>query len=189
MDQFSGKNDEEIAKKVQSGDIDAFAALIERYEQKLTRYARKFFRDSDDVKDLVQETFIKAYSNIQGFDAERKFSPWIYRIAHNEFVNALKKKKSRDTVSIFDFDVFMPHLIAKETAEDRAKQNEIKTALDEYLGKIGLKYREPLLLFYFENLDYKEIADVLKIPASTVGVRLKRGREMLKNLIGAPEKF
>ncbi|TRZ64318.1 MAG: RNA polymerase sigma factor [Spirochaetia bacterium] len=187
MDQFVEKSDEQIASLVQNGDIDAFGALVERYEEKLKRYARKFFRDGDDAKDIIQETFIKAYSNIQGFDAERRFSPWIYRIAHNELVNALKKKKSKETVSLFDFDVFFPHLVAKETAEERAKHNEMKASLNQYLEKINLKYREPLVLYYFEDMDYKEIADVLEIPVSTVGVRLRRGKESLKKLIGSPE--
>lgn len=189
MDQFSEKNDEDIALLVQKGNIDAFGALVERYEEKLKRYARKFFQDADEIKDVLQETFVKAYSNIRMFDAKRRFSPWIYRIAHNELVNSLKKRKGRETLSIFDFDVFFPHLIAKETAEEKARANEIKLALDNYLEKINLKYREPLILYYFEDMDYKEIADVLAVPVSTVGVRLKRGKEMLKKMIGSPESI
>lgn len=189
MNQFLGSKDEEIAVFVQNGDIDAFGVLVERYEEKLKRYARKFFRDNGDIEDVIQETFIKAYSNIQGFDAERKFSPWIYRIAHNELVNALKKKKNKEAISLFDFDVFLPHLVAKETAEERARSNEMKSALDKYLGKINLKYREPLVLYYFEDMNYKEVADVLEIPVSTVGVRLKRGKETLKKLIGSSESI
>jgi len=189
MDQFAQTNDEQIALLVQKGDVDAFGALVERYEEKLKRYAKKFFRDNDEIKDVIQETFIKAYSNIQSFDTERKFSPWIYRIAHNELVNAFKKKKGKDTVSIFDFDVFFPHLIAKETADEKARTSEMKTELDLYLEKINLKYREPLVLYYFEDMDYKEIADVLNVPVSTVGVRLKRGKEALRKLIGSPESI
>jgi len=85
------ETDEAIALRVQGGDGEVFGELIERYQAKLSRYARKFLLDPDDAADIVQDIFIKSYQNIQSFDATRRFSPWIYRIAHNEFVNALKK--------------------------------------------------------------------------------------------------
>jgi len=90
--EISEKTDEEIALMVQQGDIQAFGMLVDRYERKIKRYAKKFISSAEDAKDLAQEVFMKAYANIQSFNAERRFSPWIYRIAHNEFVNALKKK-------------------------------------------------------------------------------------------------
>ena len=169
--------DEQIAKEVQGGNTAAFASLIDRYEEKLLRYGRRFLRDDDEVHDAVQEAFIKAYVNIQSFDVSRRFSPWIYRIAHNEFVNALKKKK--ESVSLSDFDTIFPHPIAKESADDIATASELRRLLDGGLTKLDAKYREPLVLYYFEDLDYKEIAEVLRIPVATVGVRLKRGREAL----------
>jgi RNA polymerase sigma-70 factor (ECF subfamily) len=157
---------------------------MERYEPKMTRYARRFLFDSDDAKDLVQDVFIKAYVNIKSFDTDRRFSPWLYRIAHNEFVNALKKRtKERGNISLFDFDVLFPHLSAKETADSPSRQHELKTMLERSLNEIPEKYREPLMLYYFEELDYKEIADVLRIPVSTVGVRLQRGKAMLKKKV------
>ena len=186
MDAREERTDEEIATQVQRGDVDAFRLLVERYEQKIGRYARRFLFDADEAKDLVQDVFIKAYVNIRGFDADRRFSPWLYRIAHNEFVNALKKKtKERANVSLFDFDVLFPSvkLTAKETADDAVRRHELKRALEGSLDRIPQKYREPLVLYYFEELDYKEIADVLRIPVSTVGVRLQRGKAMLKKLV------
>ena len=186
METRDERRDEDIAAEVQKGDIDAFRLLVERYEQKMSRYARRFLFDSDEAKDLVQEVFIKAYVNIQGFDVDRRFSPWLYRIAHNEFVNALKKKKrDRANISLFDLDVLLPslRLIAKETADGDFKQHELKKALDGFLDRIPQKYREPLVLYYFDEMDYKEIADVLNIPVSTVGVRLQRGKVMLKKFV------
>ncbi len=89
------ETDEMIASRVQAGDSEAFGELVERYQEKLLRYARKFLFDLDEARDPVQDVFIKAYQNIQSFDATRRFSPWIYRIAHNEFVNALKQRSAR----------------------------------------------------------------------------------------------
>lgn len=180
------ERDEAIAVRVQKGDAEAFQVLVERYDQKMSRYARRFLFDSDEAKDLVQDIFIKAYVNIRGFDVERRFSPWIYRIAHNEFVNALKKKKKeRANLSLFDFDVLFPHLqlTAKETADSDINRRELKEVLDGSLDKIPQKYKESLILYYFEDMDYKEIADVLHIPVSTVGIRLQRGKLMLKKLV------
>lgn len=174
--------DEEIASRVQKGDVDAFGALAKRYEEKMIRYARKFLFGGEDVKDVVQEVFIKAYVNIKSFDVRRKFSSWLYRIAHNEFINA-GKKKSRLPVFAFDLDSLFPHLTAKETADGDIERQEIKKVLDESLDKLDVKYREPLVLYYIEDFDYKEIADILQIPVSTVGVRLTRGKAMLKKII------
>ena len=92
--------DEEIARRVQEGDIESFGLLVGRYEAKITRYAGKFLLNGEDDKDLAQEVFIKAYVNIQSFDANRKFSSWLYRIAHNEFINAIRKR-SWSRFSIF----------------------------------------------------------------------------------------
>ncbi len=178
------KTDEQIAVAVQRGDAESFRILMERYEAKMSRYARRFLFQGDDVKDLVQEIFIKAYVNIKSFDADRRFSPWIYRIAHNEFVNAVKKKqKERENVSVFDFDILFPHLIAKETADGGMSHQELKTMLESSLDKLSPKYKEPLILYYFEEMDYKAIADILRIPVSTVGVRLQRGKAMLKKMV------
>ena len=179
------RKDEEIASLVQEGDVEAFRELVERYEPKISRYAKRFLFQGDDIKDLVQEVFIKAYVNIRSFDAERRFSPWIYRIAHNEFVNAVKRKqKERENVSLFNFDVLFPHLMAKETADGGMNQKELKRMIDKSLDRLGPKYKDPLILYYFEEMDYKAIADILRIPVSTVGVRLQRGKAMLKKLVG-----
>lgn len=177
--------DEAIAAKVQAGDGESFGLLMERYEAKLTRYARRFLLNGEDGPDVVQEVFIKAYVNIKSFNPAKRFSPWIYRIAHNEFINAIKKRqRSREMLlSFFEPDIFFPHPLAKESASGEAERANLRAELEKNLNKIGPKYREPLVLYYFEELDYREIADVLRIPAATVGVRLKRGREALKKIM------
>jgi RNA polymerase sigma-70 factor (ECF subfamily) len=176
-------NDEVIARRIQEGDVEAFALLMERYEKKITRYARKFLSHPDDVKDIVQDVFTKAYVNIKSFDSKRRFSPWVYRIAHNEFVNALKKKKS-EKISFIDFDLILPHRVAKETADGDVERMDARRMLDGYIGKMPAKYRESLVLYYFEEMSYREIADVLRLPVSTVGIRLQRGKSFLKKAIG-----
>lgn len=181
MGRTEEKSDEEIAGIVQSGDADAFGVLIDRYGAKMSRYARKFISNGDDIEDLVQEVFIKSYVNIQSFDIKRKFSPWLYRIAHNEFINALKKRK-RAALPLPEHEINQPGLIAKEKADKPTNENEIKKILNQCLSKLDLKYREPLVLYYFEEMGYREIADILRLPVSTVGVRLSRAKEKLKEI-------
>lgn len=175
------ERDEEIASKVQRGDTESFGILVERYEPKLMRYARKFLSDTEDMKDVLQNVFLKVYSNIQSFDTKRKFSPWIYRIAHNEFVNTLKKRKN-ERLRIFDLDTFLPYQTSSETADGEANGKDLKSTLNDCLDQIDTKYREPLVLYYFEEMNYKEIAEVLHIPVSTVGVRMMRGKKILKEV-------
>jgi RNA polymerase sigma-70 factor (ECF subfamily) len=169
---------------VQKGERDAFGVLVLRYQPKLSRYARKFLFRSDDSADLVQDIFIKAYTNIQGFDTSRRFSPWIYRIAHNIFVNAVRDgARDRANFSIFDADVLFPHPVAKELADDGAKREEVKRMIETSLDKLESKYREPLVLYYYEDLGYKEIAEILAVPVSTIATRIKRAKEMLKQSV------
>ena len=184
MPETSERTDEEIAVLVQKGDREAFRELVERYEPKLRRYAERFFFDRDRANDLLQDIFIKTYVNIKSFDSGRRFSPWIYRIAHNEFVNAIKKTKREASVSLFDFDILFPHPVAKETADGDTERGEIKSLIEQSLGQLDPKYRDPLVLYYLEEMNYKEIADVLRVPVSTVGIRLQRGKTALRKIVG-----
>jgi RNA polymerase sigma-70 factor (ECF subfamily) len=173
--------DEDIAGRVQKGETQWFAFLVERYEPKITRYARKFLFGHEDRQDLIQDIFIKAFTNIKSFDTSRKFSPWIYRIAHNEFINTIKKK-GRDYLTFFDTDTLLPQAVYEEEKSE-IDEVALKKMLDTSLDKIDSKYREPLVLYYYEELDYQAIADIMHIPISTVGVRLRRGKEALKKVV------
>lgn len=176
--------DEEIAQKVQRGDTDAFGILVERYEDKMLRYARRFLFGYEDGEDAVQGVFLRSYINIKQFDTTKKFSSWLYRIAHNEFINVIKKK-GKESLPLFEVDTLFPHLVAQEDSAKDFEQKELKEMLEKHLQKISPKYREILVLYYFEQLGYTEIAEILKIPPSTVGVRLKRAKDSLKKIISS----
>jgi RNA polymerase sigma-70 factor (ECF subfamily) len=171
--------DEQLAISVQNGDREAFGALVERYEAKLLRYGKKFLSTHEDIQDMVQDIFISAYKNIKSFDPKQKFSPWIYRIAHNAFVNGLRSK-IRNPLLLFDLDTLVSHPIYEDPAEKERELADMKKMIDIGLEKIPDKYREALILYYLEELSYQEIADVLHIPISTVGVRIRRGKEALR---------
>lgn len=178
---MTDQTDESIAAEVQNGNVHVFGILVERYETKLARYAKRFLFDYEDAEDVLQDVFIKAYTNIQGFDITRSFNSWIYRIAHNEFINAIKKR-GREPLSFFDPDTLFPHPTAPHQADHEVQAEELKVMLDECLNKLDAKYREPLILYYYEDMDYQAIADIMHIPSSTVGIRLKRGKESLQDV-------
>lgn len=176
--------DEEIAIRVQRGDIDAFGELVDRYEKKLHRYGTKFIARADDITDVVQDVFISVYRSIQGFDASLRFSPWIYRIAHNAFANHLRKNQ-HGPVDI-DFDTFLAHHVVDESAETERELKEIRAMIDTGLEKLSPKYREVLVLHYYEELSYKDMADVLQIPMGTMGIRMRRAKEALREALREP---
>lgn len=175
------KTDEEISELVQKGEIEKFEILVERYEEKIKRYAAKFISEKVDIEDVTQNIFLKTFENIQGFNLKRKFSTWLYAIAHNELVNFLKKKKKMP-LSLIELDTFLPYSLRDNSLKedfdfDLEKKKEI---LEKAIEELEIKYKEPLYLFYFENLSYSEISEILKIPLSTVGVRIKRAKEKIK---------
>ena len=173
------KTDEEVAALVQKGQKESFGILMDRYERKLFSYGRKFLTGQDNIEDVVQEVFIKTYQNIQSFDSSQKFSPWIYRIAHNTFVNALRKN-AKSPIRFFDFDTFVAHPVYEDAMPAEKEQQRLGKVIDQGLDKLSPEYREIIILYYIQNLSYKEIADILHVPIGTVSVRLLRAKKALK---------
>ena len=108
MEALSRKTDAELAELVQGKNEQAFGVLMNRYLPKLLRYGRKFLATDAPIEDVVQEVFIRVYQNIKSFDTTRPFSPWIYRIAHNLFANALRHD-SRHPLLTVDLDTLSAH--------------------------------------------------------------------------------
>lgn len=178
-DSYNTMSDEQLATLVQAGEEDAYGAIMDRYTAKLTRYGKRFLSRSENIEDIVQDVFIKTYQNIQSFDATRKFSSWIYRIAHNAFVNALRKQ-STEPVFVFDFDALVAHPAYENTVEERKEDEEMSVLLKKGIDGLPPAYREIITLYYFEELNYQEIADILEVPIGTVGIRLSRAKAILK---------
>ena len=175
--------DEEIAVAIQKGDKEKFGILMERYDKKLARYGSKFLARQEHIDDIVQDVFISTFQNIQSFDPSLKFSSWIYRIAHNAFVNGLKKQqKSPLLLPHFDLDILMSHEAYEDPAIEEKEYENMKKLIDIGLNELKPKYTEVIILHYLEDFSYKEISDILQIPTGTVGIRAKRGKEALKKI-------
>src|ERR1035437_7578603 len=135
------QTDEQVAALVQKGDKEAFGTLMDRYERKFFSYGRKFLTGQDNIEDVVQEVFIKTYQNIKSFDTSQKFSPWIYRIAHNTYVNALRKN-AKSPLRFFDFDTFTAHPVFEDTMPAEKEQRRVGKIIDQGLDKLSPEYRE-----------------------------------------------
>ena len=160
-------------------DPDHFLCLSKRYEDKLLRYILRISKFSrEDAEDVLQDVFIKTYYNLNGFDKELQFSSWIYRIAHNEAVSAIRKKVVRPTIAleVEDLERFGDAFDMTKDIDNSFDRKYI----DEALSKIDEKYREVLVLRFLDEKDYIEIADILKKPVSTVGNLILRGKKIFK---------
>jgi RNA polymerase sigma-70 factor (ECF subfamily) len=183
-------SDEQLAENVKAGNEAAFAEIMQRYEQKLTRYGNRFLagQREDVLRQAIQDIFIAVYQNIEGFDKNQRFSPWIYRIAHNTFVDVLRSR-TRQPLYGFDFDRLVSHPVEADSFAKEKENEELRVLLDRSLNVLPSAQREILVLYYFEELSYKEIADVLHVPLGTVGVRLARARTQLKKELPDSSNF
>ncbi len=176
MSETSRLTDEEIVEKVRSNDRDLYAVIIERYTDKLLRYATNLVHDQDKATHIVQDAFIKGYINLKGFDSRKKFSSWIYRIVHNEAMNTVKKfKKEVPIPDGFDFE-------SEEDIVKSFEQKETTTRVKKCLSFLPLIYSEPLVLYYFEDKSYQEISDILRLPMGTVATRMNRAKKLMKSV-------
>jgi len=183
------KSDGELVELAKA-DQEMFGALMEKYQKPLFWYVKRISRlGDDDVEDLLQEIFVKAYLNLNAYDSSLKFSSWIYRISHNHVVDNFRKISSRprivasednDWIKIVRDDIDLEKELAdKECAE------KIKMAIE----KMPLKYKEVLFLRFIEEKDYEEIMDILQKPKGTVATLIARGKKMIKDEIKRKQNF
>ena len=170
--------DEYLVEVVRSEDKQKYALLVRRYQDKLLRYVTMLIGNEQLATDVVQNTFIKAYRNLYGFNTKKKFSSWIYRIAHNEAINAIKKHKKEITLEDETWQTFKD----KQDVEAEFLVSENKKEVRSCLKKLKLDYREPLTLYYLDEYSYEEISDILRIPMDTVATRISRGKKYLAQI-------
>jgi RNA polymerase sigma-70 factor (ECF subfamily) len=168
-------------------DAEKFALIIERYEKKLMRYLNYFAGiHNSHAEDIFQETMIKVYRNLNGFNQNMSFSSWIYRIAHNEALNYLRKNRQQAAVSLEAEDeagaTLLQVLASEENVQMEAARKETAGKVREVLAHLRGDYREILILRYLEDYDYNEISYVLKKPLGTVGVLITRAKAAFKEL-------
>lgn len=176
MEDLKKLTDEELAHYVRTKNKEAYVEIMARYQEKLLRYATYLSHDEMKASDIVQNSFIKAFTYLNSFDKKKKFSTWIYRITHNEAMNEVVKFKNElPILEGVDF-------ASDENAELEYSNKQIQETIKVCLGEIPLIYSEPLELMYLEDKSYEEISDILRIPIGTVGTRINRAKKLMKKV-------
>ena len=172
------KSDEEIVKMALA-DQENFLFIIKRYKEKLFNYIRRITNmETEDAEDILQEVFIKVYLNLNDFDTSLKFSSWIYRITHNQVISQYRKLKARPEGTALKLDDKIIKTIAadldiKKDVDLKILRKNIFSAME----KLDRKYKEILVLKFFEEKSYQEISDIIKKPMGTVASLLSRAKE------------
>lgn len=176
IDLCISKTDEElIALALENQDY--FVCIMERYEKKLISYIIRISGYSkEDAEDILQEVFIKIYVNLNSFDDNLKFSSWVYRITHNEVINNYRKKKARPQCAMDLDDEFLNNLASDMKTDGHIDMQYLKDNVRRVIEKMEPKYREVLVLRFWEDKDYSEISDILKKPMGTVATLLSRAK-------------
>jgi RNA polymerase sigma-70 factor (ECF subfamily) len=174
-------DNEIVAKSLQ--DLNYFSCLYQRYEDELLRYIHRVSgADPDEAQDILQESFIKIWRNLNEFDPGMKLSSWIYRIVHNETVSHIRKKRSYGKDRTIDAELCR-NILSDESETHSYSEEDISRAL-ALLDNLQEKYKEVLILKFLESKSYEEISDILKIPLGTVAIRINRAKKAFRDMAG-----
>lgn len=198
----SEAGDAELVARAKAGELDAFEALTNRYEQRVYSLALRMLRQEQDAEDVTQQTFLSALENLGGFRGEAGFATWLLRIASHAALKVIRKRKGLNTVSLEEateeadgYDTIPhPEYIAdwRQSPERLVQNNEIQRLLDDALANLDEKHRLVFLLRDVEGLSVKETSEALGLSEANTKVRLLRARlqlrEQLTRTLGDPAR-
>jgi RNA polymerase sigma-70 factor (ECF subfamily) len=181
-------DDRTLVARILEGDRDRFTELVTRYEKRVVNYVYRITHRYEDAHDLTQEIFVKVYLALDRYDPKYQFSTWLFRIAQNSAIDALRKKGVSEVPLTRPGDHDEDDR-EREFADDgispyRALKNkQLGFAIDKAVGKLPPDYRELIQLRHFAELSYEEIASMKKLPLGTVKNKLFRARNLLKDAL------
>jgi RNA polymerase sigma-70 factor (ECF subfamily) len=162
-----------------AGDVDAFSSLVEAYQKPVYNLAYRLLGNSVEAEDAAQEAFIRAYTKLDTYDPSRKFSSWMLSIASHYCIDMLRRRRKKMT-SMDDLppmlDLSMPPSTQPEQIVVKGQNAE---AVQQLLNMLPDTYRTPVILRYWYDMSYKEIAQTMDVTVSTVKTRLHRARAKL----------
>ena len=175
--------DRELVDRVLEGDNTAFEYLFNIYRDAILRLFVQRMGGAYDADDLLQETFIKVYINIHRYSADYTFGQWVYTIARNTFIDFVRRRQ--DDLSIDDR--FYAPASSAPTPEESVINLQQRSQIEQYLDRLAPRYRQLILMRFFEEYSYEEIAAKLALPLGTVKTQIHRAREQMCRLIAAGE--
>ncbi|MCK9378976.1 MAG: sigma-70 family RNA polymerase sigma factor [Candidatus Moranbacteria bacterium] len=176
---YSAMDDNELVESSKSNP-EVFGELVLRYQERLFRFIRRIsYFCIEDIEDIVQETFIKAYRSLNIFDTDLKFSTWIYQIARNTTIDAIRKKHTRPQTVCLEQEDVIKFLRSDSDMQINLETKEQLKIMQGIINTLPHKYREVMILRFLEEKNYEEIMDIIQKPKGTVAALINRGRKML----------
>lgn len=175
-------DDAELLNRVQSGDRDAFAGLVNRHKDKLVNYLTVLVRDRGRAEELAQEVFLKLFVNVNRYQERGQFLPYLYRIATN-LVRSEERTRRRRELLLRAFSSNGNGHRPQRSPHAELLSMEIEERVGEAIAALPLRFRSPLTLREIEGWSYRDIADALNCREGTVRSRIHRGREQLRRLL------
>ena len=182
----TGFDESVLVAQAKAGDQNAFSELVRRYERKIYRLAKNITRNDEDAEDVLQDAFLKAYTHLDNFKGDSKFYTWIVRIAVNEALMRLRKRKTDRSVPLDEPVDLGEETVAREIAvwednpEQQYSQEEWRRILDEAVDELKPDFRTVFVLRDIEELSTEETAETLGISIPAVKSRLLRARLALR---------
>ncbi len=178
MESEQDKSDQRIIREVLQGQTEAFAHLVDKFKGPVFNLALRMTASRQDAEDLAQETFLKAYLGLRRFNLERRFFPWLFTIAVNTVRNHVKKKQP---VLVSHPDPGSPDLPSKPESgpERRLESKQAKEKMADALQKLPFEQREAVVLRYYQDLSFDDIAAVCHVSVSAAKMRVYRGLQRL----------
>jgi len=182
----AGFDESALVAQAKAGDQNAFAELVNKYERKIYRLAKNITRNDEDAEDVLQDAFLKAYTHLDNFKGDSKFYTWIVRIAVNEALMRLRKRKTDRTVPLDEPVELGEETVQREIAvwednpEQQYSQEEWRRILDEAVESLKPDFRTVFVLRDIEELSTEETAETLGISVPAVKSRLLRARLALR---------
>ena len=177
-------NDQIYINKVLKGDANAFAYLVNTYKTMVYSLALKMMKNTEEAEEVAQDTFIKAYKNLNKFKGDAKFSTWLYKIGYRNCLDALKKHQEKYNIFAID-EVTINKIESTESILQGIERKERAQIINKCLLKLPEDERSILWMFYFEELSLKEIMQITDMSESNTKVKLHRARKRLLSVVQA----
>jgi RNA polymerase sigma-70 factor (ECF subfamily) len=174
------EGEDRLVERAQRGDLDAYTELIRRYRERIFRTIFRFTRNHDDTDDLAQETFLRAFKQLQRFRRRSGFYTWIYRIALNLSFNHLKKRKKEMDWQEYSDRFPGPEKATLASPESASAAGELRDRLIAAVDSLPRPYNAAFTLVVFQGLTHGQAARVLGCSENTVSWRIHKARQLLR---------